>query len=69
MSLQLAITVIALAEMAPIGLATLVMSRAKLLTPCGSAAGDETDKQLYLSHNTRSQATARRSGQRIKVST
>jgi hypothetical protein len=40
MSLQLAITVIVLADLAPIALATLVMSRAKLLTPYESIAGD-----------------------------
>jgi hypothetical protein len=40
MSLQLAITVIVLADLALIVLATLVMSRAKLLTPHESIAGD-----------------------------
>jgi hypothetical protein len=37
MSIQLAITVIVLADMALIGPATLVMSRAKLLAPYESA--------------------------------
>jgi hypothetical protein len=36
MSIQLAITVIVLADLALIGLATLVMSRATLLAPCES---------------------------------
>jgi hypothetical protein len=40
MSLQLAITVSVLADPALIVLATLVMSRAKLLTPYESIAGD-----------------------------
>jgi hypothetical protein len=41
MSVQLAITVIVLADLALIGLATFVMSRAKLLTSYESVAGDD----------------------------
>jgi hypothetical protein len=41
MSVQLAITVIVLADLALIGLATFVMSRAKLLPSYESVAADE----------------------------
>jgi hypothetical protein len=47
MSLQLAITVTILADVALIDLTTLVMSRAKLLTPYESAAGPR-DRQAAL---------------------
>ncbi|MCW2969472.1 MAG: hypothetical protein JWO23_599 [Solirubrobacterales bacterium] len=45
MSVQVAIIVIVLADLALIGLATFFMSRAKLLTSYGSVADDEKPRR------------------------
>jgi hypothetical protein len=73
MSLPLAITVIVLADVALIGLATLVMSRAKLLTPYEMADGDESRARRATisarSTGARSADARQPSRQGVKVST